>query len=162
MPWEIDTEGADDAERAIQRLIVGLRDLRSFWPSVVPLFIGWMRRQFETQGGYGGQPWAPLSAEYAAWKAARYPGRGILVAEGDLRQAASRPERRVTPSTLTLSIDWAGTKGQPVDLRWHQEGNSDMPARPLLFDQLPLSARIELEDVAEDYVRDLARRLGLR
>lgn len=41
---------------------VGLRDLRGLWPRLVPLFIGFERQQFETEGAAGGEPWAPFEA----------------------------------------------------------------------------------------------------
>jgi hypothetical protein len=161
VPWDIDLEGDEQARRNLQRLLLALTDLRPFWPMIVPIFVGWMRRQFDTQGSFGGAPWAPLSPAYAAWKSLHYPGRGILYAEGDLRMAASKPRRTVTPRALTLTIDWAAEKGQPVDLAWHQAGTARMPARPLLFETLPTSARLDVEQAADKYVEDLVRRLGL-
>jgi hypothetical protein len=161
VPWDIDLEGDEEARRNLQRLLYALTDLRPFWPLVIPLFIGWMRRQFETEGAFAGAPWAQLSPAYAAWKAQHYPLRGILVAEGDLRAAASKPKRRTTATQLTLTIDWAAEKGEPVNLGWHQAGTFTMPARPLLFTTMPAAAQVELERAAEHYVEDMIQRLGL-
>ena len=117
-----------------------------FWPSVVPVFIQWMKQQFETEGEFGGHKWARLSPSYAAWKAVHYPTRGILYAEGDLRQAASRPTRRVTPSTLTMTIS-------DPKIQYHEKGTPHMPARPLLFgDPLPSSAAADLDRAAGDFL----------
>lgn len=43
--------------------------------------------QFETEGAAAGSPWEPLSDEYGQWKSEHYPGRPILVAEGDMKAA---------------------------------------------------------------------------
>jgi hypothetical protein len=152
----------DDDERGLQRLGALLLDLRPFWPKVVPIFVGWMRRQFETEGAWAGHPWAPLSPAYAARKARMYgPGKGILVAEGDLRKAASFPIRHATPTSLTLEIDWARYKGEDVRLSWHQHGTERMPARPLLFDFVPPEGKMELDEAADEYAEEMIRRAGL-
>lgn len=142
-------------QRALLRYVSFMLDLRPFWPRVVPAFIRWMRMQFESEGSYGGSPWAPLSPEYLAWKMVHYPGKSILQAEGDLRQAASRPEREARPLDLVLTI---------VDpkIEYHQEGTDNMPARPLIFEHLPPDAVLELEDLAEEYADDMARRAGFK
>lgn len=147
---EIDFNGAPEQ---LQKLAVFMTDLRTFWPLVVPLVTGWWKRQFDTEGGFASGGWAPLSSDYADRKAVMYPGKGILQATGALKQAASRPTRVQTPSSLTLSID-------DPKLEYHQEGTSRMPARPLVFgDPLPASAEAELQVAAEQYVTDLLRRL---
>jgi hypothetical protein len=148
------TPNLSHAETQYRRFAAFLGDLRSFWPLVVPLFIGWMREQFSTEGAFGGQPWTPLSPDYAAAKAVQYPGKGILVASGKMKKAASMPRRIVTPRTLTLSID-------SDYLQYHQEGTDRMPKRPLIFDLLPAPAQAELTEAANIYVRDIAHRLGL-
>lgn len=132
----------------------------------MPLFIGWMRQQFESEGAFWGTPWAPLSPGYAAFKSRNYPGKTILIAEGDLRRGASLPQREVTPRTLTLTIDWPkGGLEQDSGLRWdpawHHLGRGNLPARPLLADGLPPTAMMELENAVGDYVDEMARRVGL-
>lgn len=143
-----------------------LLDLRPFWPRVVPLFVSWMQRQFESEGRFWNTPWAPLSPEYAARKAVTHPGKGILVADGDLRREASTPARRVTRTSLTLTIRWRkparrGRTRMRLDPRWHQLGTQRMPARPLLSQLLPLEAQMELEQLGEQYVEEMAQRVGL-
>lgn len=141
----------EEALRMLRHLELGLSDLRSFWPMVVPLATGWWREQFETEGAFGGQPWAPLAFSTVARKQRLGLRPNILQATGKLKQAASRPSRSVTARSLTLTI--------PSDvLPHHQEGTSRMPARPLIFERLPFSAEAELEEAGEEYVRDLLRR----
>ncbi len=145
-----------DAERELKVIAAGLHDLRSFWPMLVPVVSSWWRRMYATEGAFAGSPWAPLSASYAAWKAAHYPGKGILQASGKMRQAVSRPHRSQTPTTLTLSIE------SPV-LGYHQEGGGSLPKRELVFsDPLPALAALELDAVAERYVTDLLGRARAR
>jgi hypothetical protein len=162
----IDADEFELGEDAIRRIGAGLVDLRGFWPLLGPPFLEWMRLQFSSRGAFAGSPWAPLSLAYAAYKSVKYPGRGILVAEGDLRRAALSPRREQTPRTVTFIIDkWGELAGDDrLDPSWHQEGTDRMPARPILFggDDLPARVKVDLEQAADHYVADLVRRLGRR
>lgn len=162
--WGIDGD-TEDAERRLHAFAAAMVDLRPFWPKVVPLFIGWMRKQFETEGVFWlGRPWQPLTPAYAARKAAEHPGRGLLVAEGDLRRGASTPRRTVTPRSITFTIDWpkeANKYTAEFDPAWHHLGEGNNPRRPLLSDGLPPQAMLELENAVDEYVEETARRLGL-
>lgn len=141
-------------EADLKKLALFLTDLRSLWPLIVPLATRWWAEMFKSEGAFAGAAWSPLSPDYAARKAIDFPGKPILQRTGALKQAASRPSRFVTPTTLTLSIE--------SDYLPHlQEGTSRMPARPLVFaEPLPTEARAELDAVAELYVRDLLNRIG--
>lgn len=151
------TVDSRDADRHLQRLALGLSDLRLFWPRVNSLFIGWMKQQFDTEGAYAGRPWQPLAAATLARKARLGRRPNILQDTGQARMAASRPERYATPRSLTLVIDDTGANHGPV-LQYHQEGDG-VPQRPLVFGSpLPGPAAAELDRAAEDYVRDLIRR----
>lgn len=146
----------DDANRELNVISAGLGDLRSFWPMLVPVVTGWWRRQFETEGAFAGAPWQPLSPAYAAWKAARKPGKPILQFSGAMKQAVSRPHRAQTPISLTLSVE-------DPKLGYHQEGGGNLPKRPVIFgDPLPPVAALELDRVAEEYVTDLLARARRR
>jgi hypothetical protein len=151
----IEALGFSEEERKLAKYAAFLTDLRPFWPRVSTLFIGWMREQFESEGRFFGDSWAPLSADYLAWKQRVYPGKPILIATGALRKAASFPTREATGSTLILRIN-------DPKAPWHQEGTSRMPARPILFDNLlPAVASAELDAAANEYAVEMARRLGL-
>jgi hypothetical protein len=145
--------GDEDADRRIRQLALGLQDLRSFWPLVVPVATSWWKRQFDTEGAFGGQAWQALSPATVERKAALGLRPNILQATGQLKMAASRPERTVTPRSLTLTIE-------DDKLSYHQTGTSRMPARPLVFggETLPPVAAAELQLVADRYVRDLLSR----
>lgn len=151
--WNLHIFGDRDAERRIEQLALFLTDLRPFWPEVARLARSWWKRQFDTQGTFGGHPWAALSPTYAQWKARVYPGKPILQATGAMKRAASNPSRAATPTSLTLTIEDA-------KVGYHQEGGGRLPARPLVFgDPLPAAARAELQQAADAYVRDLLNRL---
>lgn len=151
--WKLEVEGLTEEERRAARLGAMLSDFRPWWPMLVPLFIGWMREQFETEGAFGGEPWAPLSPDYAAWKAEHYPGKGILIAEGDLRKAASNPTRIMLPMELILEI-------RDPKAGYHQEGTASMPKRPLIWATQPLPVTAELSHVADVIAHDMLRRAG--
>jgi len=162
----IEIEGLDAREQALVRLVAATTDLRLFWPRLVPLFVSWMREQFDSEGDWGGEHWAPLTEPYATTKALAYPGKGILYATGDLRMAASLPVRHVTASTLELVIDDSGYKHGGNVARsvgpYHQEGTDSMVARPILPDILPAEAQLQVHEAADAYVDELVDRLGLR
>lgn len=170
----VEIEGLAETERGLATLLAGLTDLRPFWPLVVPTFIRWMAEQFDSEGEWGGEHWAPLSPDYLARKMQRYPGKPILQASGDLRQAASRPRRRPTPEFLELIIDDSsyahGGSGPRSVAPYHQFGGGSQeiggeegrpPRRELIPDVLPVEAQADLSRLAEGYVTDLARRVGL-
>lgn len=141
-----------DADRRLGRLVVFISDLRSFWPTVATLYTSWMRRQFETEGAFAGQPWQPLAASTVGRKLRAGLRPNILQATGAMKRAASRPIRRATPHSLTLTID-------SDYLRFHQEGDG-VPERPLVFGSpLVPQAAAELAAAAELYIRDLLKRL---
>lgn len=149
-------------QRDLERAVLLLNDLRPLWPRVATLAVSWLSRQFDSEGSFFGDPWQPLSPEYAAWKTINFPGKSILSAEGDLRRAATTPTRRSSAHSLTLEIRPYAKKGQEVEPGWFQDGTDKMPARPLLFDHvLPGEPRSELDLVASMYVSDMLKRLGL-
>jgi hypothetical protein len=155
--------GIPEADRKLAQFELQMRDLRSFWPLVIPLFIGWIGQQFESEGSFFGDPWAQLSEPYASVKAATYGDKPILQREGGLRQSASRPQRRATPTSLELTFDGSGAKHGPI-AAYHQEGTTRMPARKLVPEsegELGSVALGELELAAERYVLDVVRRLAL-
>src|SRR5450756_1705970 len=97
--------GDADAERRFRMLVTAVSDLRLFWPRLVPVVTSWWRRNFETEGAFGGRPWAPLTDPYAAVKATKAPGKPLLVYSSGLKRAAARPIRTQSARTLTLTID---------------------------------------------------------
>lgn len=159
----IDVQGLDRDERAVRQLAAQLLDLRTFWPKLVPLFIGWVSATFDSEGAFIGDPWAELSEPYGSWKSLHYPGKRILSREGYLRRAATTPERRITPRLLELVIrEYQQDDGTVVSPSWFQEGTTDMPPRPILAEQPTAAMQASAHAVGEAHARELVRLLGLR
>lgn len=84
---------------------------------------------FTSQGlDVGG--WAPLSAEYASWKLARYPGAPTLVRSGRLFRSVAELSDPLVNKIDKLSATF-GT-GVPY-AQFHQTGTSKMPKREIVF-----------------------------
>lgn len=85
-------------------------------------------RQFNEQGSVETGKWSPLSPPYARWKARVRPGRPTLVFDGDLRREMTVPGKgvyQVWRSGMTVGSDLPHA-------RYHQNGTTGMPARPLI------------------------------
>lgn len=161
-----DLTGFDNYQIALARMIALITDLRPFWPRLVPLWAEWMKQRFETEGDFGGEHWAPLSESYLARKVTMYPGKGILYATGQLRRRTSMTKRVVTPTTLTFIVDDFERKGGGrMEIDWFQHGTDRTPARPIVPDswntRLPQTMQEEVELLAQEYVDEMARKLGL-
>lgn len=103
-------------------------------------------KQFNSEGAYGaggqagyasGSKWAPLSPAYEAWKSQHYPGKGILVRTGALRNSLTKRPfgiDEVHPTHVQFG------SGLPYGI-FHQKGTSKMPARPVI--SLPETLRRE-------------------
>jgi hypothetical protein len=139
-------------------LEAGLRDLRPFWRVLFPMTQRWIRSQFRTQGAFGNTLWPPLSENYAKAKKAKWGRRPILVASGDLRKEVFHPKQRATPTSLLVYIEENITDHHGPIARFHQEGTERMPRRPILFDELPQKADLELRAAADRYVDKLLTR----
>ena len=118
-------------------------DLRPFWRDVFgPWYFGKVQDIFTLEGQtrgaagrFGGGHWAPLAAWYARWKSKNYPGRGILVLSGRLRNSVSWPwvqsgawgiwQPQATSITYGTKVPYAPK---------HQYGDpaTHLPARPFM------------------------------
>lgn len=101
-----------------------LADIASLWPAITE---GFVRRE-ELWFGRQGEGWPPLSDAYRDWKLRVYGAKPMLVREGNLKESLTNPARAVLAETdhmLVLGSD------DPV-ARYHQDGTSKMPARPVL------------------------------
>lgn len=150
--FRVDLDTGDSARR-LRGLAVALTDLRPFWPTARPVVVGWFRSQYDSQGAWSGDPWAPLSARYAAWKRRAHPGRPLLVLTGAMRRATLAPDATYEPTSMTLTV-------RDDKARYHQAGTRFMPARPLIPARVPAAAELELRQAAERYIQDTIRRWG--
>lgn len=161
-----DLSGFTEYQQALVRMLALLTDLRPFWPRLVPAFVGWMRERFSTEGEFGGDPWAPLSPAYLTRKMQLYPGKGIMYATGQLRRRASNPVRRVTPTTLLFEIpEFTRVDGRQMDPAWFDVDKDTTPARPVIPPSwnvaLPEVIQVEVDDIAQEWIDEMANKLGL-
>ena len=95
------------------------------WESLIPVIQAGVEGQFASEGG--GQ-WPALSLPYAAWKASRYPGKGILQREGVyLRAATTRGAPYNFVEIGDDSIRW-GVEGLDY-AAFHETGAGNLPQR---------------------------------
>lgn len=166
--WGVDYDD-DLARKRLDAFAAYMLDLRQFWPKITSLFTRWMGRQFKSEGAYwGGYPWQPLSPRYAAWKALHYPGKGILVAEGDLRRGSTMltpSQIQASPRFLVLTIEWpkkATRYTSRFDPGWHHVGEGNNPPRPLLQEHwLNPEQHQEIDEAVDEYVEEVATLVGL-
>ncbi|PIP38188.1 MAG: hypothetical protein COX19_14105 [Desulfobacterales bacterium CG23_combo_of_CG06-09_8_20_14_all_51_8] len=79
-------EGEKSLSRNLTTLDWNLKNWRSEFTETGKYLQNFFAGQvFSTRGGVIGESWKPLSPAYAARKAMRYPGRGILEATGRMR-----------------------------------------------------------------------------
>lgn len=142
-------------DRVFTRFTKDLRDLTPAFREIAAGFYEGERRQFETQGTYGGEAWAPLSPAYAAWKAQHYPNKGILYRTNQLFHAATGDasagaKLEIKPMEMVLGID--AESSVAARARFHQTGTKRMPARPWLA---------VTDDMKRTWTRAIARQLNV-
>lgn len=138
--------GEQQVARTLESYADRHSDATPAWHAIADSFKEASARQFDSSGAYGGDTWAPLSPAYAAWKATRYPGRPILVRDGDLRRslAESFDIEVIEPTFMIVGSD----SDYGVH---HQRGGGNLPQRKPV--NLPESWR-------RNAVRTLARFLS--
>jgi phage gpG-like protein len=132
---------ADLVTNQLAALSAAVKDLRPFWREVfAPKYFGMVQDLFATGGrarGGGGRfksgAWAALSPKYRIWKQAHYPGRPILVRDGDLRDSVRWTGNGPGPGGIFEATPNRVIAGTSIPYgKFHQDGTSTMPARPFL------------------------------
>jgi phage gpG-like protein len=97
--WSI--EGQTQLVRRLRGISANLKDWHpAFKESVDQLKDTFSNDVFETRGRAIGESWAPLNPAYAARKALKYPGKGILEATGKMRRSFQ------TRATADMGVVW--------------------------------------------------------
>src|SRR5882672_4649334 len=98
--------------------------------ALTPVHVAQVNRAFDTEGASTGLPWAPLSAQYGAWRR-KQVGAGILELTSRLRAAitmvtsGSFYRAWVAPSTYKFGfLDQIGA--------WHVTGTKFFPSRSMM------------------------------
>lgn len=130
MHLNVEVLGRPVVKRRLLRFAEHAQDATLAFGRIAKLLDFAVQRQFETEGAYGGQPWAPLAPSTLRQKPA---GLQILVRTGKLR--GSFRTRRVLPDML----EWGSDVAYGV---YHMRGTSRMPARPPV--KLPESLKVAI------------------
>ncbi len=89
LTWTI--EGDKQLSRRLRGIQAGIRDWTpAFKQSAEKLKTFFQGEVFDSRGKAIGEPWAPLNTKYAAQKAKRYSGKGILEATGKMRKSFTK------------------------------------------------------------------------
>jgi len=118
--------GLDEMHDNLENINKRMGDLRPVWPKAHEKLKGYLIENFTAQGLPSGG-WAPLDAEYGAWKIKHFPGMPILVKEGGLfAKIAQGPD--LDGNKRTASFSFGGEIA-----KFHQYGTRNMPARRIIF-----------------------------
>lgn len=127
-----DVDGERQVSRAFMAMEADVRDMSEPLGAIGRLIREAIGEEFDQKGARGGAPWPALSPEYEKWKEAHYPGRPLLVANGDMRrEMLAESAFRVTPKRLVYEPSTA-SKNHPEIGGYHQRGSSPNPARRMV------------------------------
>lgn len=126
MPTRISWQffGEAQLDRTLERVVLAAADASPAFEVIADQFLVAEQQQFATEGGFGSGGWAPLSDDYARWKARHYPGSKILHRTGELERSLTvGPEIRVIEPHMMII-------GSAVEYgAFHQTGTERMPRR---------------------------------
>ena len=111
-------------------------------------------------GGLPAGGWAPLDPEYAAWKAAAFPGRGPLVRTG--RMLSELTSLRGQAFEVLNPLEAVFRLPDVEYAEFHQYGTTKMPARKIVFE--PEGFAQYVAEQVEDHIMaetSMARLRGL-
>lgn len=139
-------EGFDAFGLVLDRFRQRVEDPTPVWEGIADRFVELQQKNFDSQGATMSGGWSALSPKYGAWKAKHYPGRGILVRSGDLREslASNLGVREFTRKSMTV-----GT--QIPYASYHQNGTRTMPARKLIGD-IPVNEQREWAKILQRHI----------
>lgn len=128
---DVQVPGAKNLSVMLSRYSGSISDFTPFWNDYfLPAWYSLLGQQYASQGAFTGEPWAPLSAAYQAWKTKHYPGATIGIRTGDTMR--SLVNLGGSNSVLQVSKD-ALIVGSGVRYAMYlQMGTRRMPARPPL------------------------------
>jgi len=172
MPVRI-TGGQGDTE-PLEQFADAVQDMEEPLGYVGDLLRAGVASQFETEGSWGGQPWAQLTDVYRNWKEVHGPGLPILVGLRAIGPKGTRRHpvmgKRYSPSgkmrveLLTPTAITVGPKRlvyEPVSdiAGFHQEGTDKMVARPPVV--IPLRELAEWDDAFTGWLDGLIERVDV-
>lgn len=155
--FTLDVAGDTQMARGFSRLGDSIKDLRPAFKEIVKSFRTIMKKQFESEGGYSGDKWAPLSPTYAVWKAENFGGQPILQLTGLLADSLTSKTpytvEEIDKKSLVIGTKLAyGT--------YHQTGTGRMPARPII--NLTEQDKMTWMKIFQKFIMKEAKEAGLR
>jgi len=147
---DFDNQGMHDEIDGMQRRA---RDFRPVFRKIrEELRTAWSANYMSNGLAVGG--WAPLDAEYAAWKATRFPGTPPMIQTGRLFRSIS------SINATNVEMDRKSVRFSLPDIRYakfHEYGTTKMPKREMIFE--PVGAA---KQWAEWMAKHVNEGLGLR
>lgn len=138
--------GFDAFGMVLDRFQQRISDPTPVWDQLADRFVALQGRNFDSEGATMSGGWSALSPKYGKWKARNYPGRGILVRSGDLRESLAGKlgirEFNRTSMTIGTAIPYAS---------FHQHGTRTMPARRLIGD-VPVQEQLEWAKILQRHL----------
>lgn len=151
MRLTLDFYGDVQVDRTLAGIQDAVQDMRPVWDEITDQFVDHETRQFATEGRAGSGGWVPLSPRYAAWKAANYPGKGILERTGALKESLT--QRPLPVEVLDEKSMLIGSDSEYGG--YHQAGDGVPQRRPV---ELTEYRRREWVKLMQQHVMNGARR----
>lgn len=138
--FAVEISGEVQLHRLVDGRIGAVQDFRPFFDRVSSDFYAFESNVFAAGGAAEGLPaWPALTERYARWKARKFPGAGVLIQTGALRNALTDPKAPGAIYEISSEELRMGAARMTPDGKWdlgliHQRGRADgsMPARPPL------------------------------
>lgn len=112
------------------------------------------RKQFASNGAYGGKVWKPLKPDYFQWKMRNAVGKTTLVRTGKLK--ASYTSRPMKIERIGKTVARYGTDVKYA--HFHQTGTRHMPSRVVM--QVNKKVRTDIRNIIADYIS--GKQVGVR
>lgn len=158
--FRLEIAGEVQMDRGIARFADGVTDYRPIWPIIEDDFYAEEKAQFKSEGAEGGEKWPELSAEYAGWKEARYPGKPILQRTGNLvasLTSGSHPDAVRVRERKTLTL---GSKVPYAIYHQSPAPRKRLPRRPEIM--LTEEFKRGVMHHIHGYVVEMATKCGFR
>jgi hypothetical protein len=141
--------------RGISRYGDAVRDYSPVWDQIRNDFHRIEGEQFDSQGARGGNPWAPLSTSYEAWKQKHFPGMPILQLTGMMWGefgVGVGMQTTIEPMKLTMTPSMQRAI-------YHQQGTRTMPQRKVV--DLTEEDKMGWMKMIHNYIYDKAKEAHL-
>lgn len=127
--FTFEVAGDKQIARGFSRFADDIKDLSPAFREIAKSFRDIMRKQFDSEGSYGGSSWAPLNPTYAEWKAANFGGKPILQLTGAMMESLVDKTGSTIEEISKLSMVLGSKLPYP---KFHQTSTRYMPARPVI------------------------------